>query len=46
MRQNCVGEMSDKVVEAEPEKKHNKFAWEVEVVTGREQVMEVHHPRR
>ena len=34
MRQNCVGEMSDKVVEAEPEKKHNTFVWEVEVVTA------------
>ena len=34
MRQNCVGEMSDKIVEAEPEKKHNKFVWEVEVVTA------------
>jgi hypothetical protein len=43
MRRDCAGEMSDKVVEAELEKKHNTFVWEVEV--GREQVMEVHHRR-
>lgn len=26
--------MSDKIVEVEPEKKHNTFVWEVEVVTA------------
>ena len=34
--------MSDKIVEAEPEKKHNKFVWEVEVVTAENKVMEGH----
>ena len=31
-----------KVVEAELEKKHNTFVWEVEVVTAENKVMEVH----
>lgn len=36
------GKVSGKVIEAELEKKHNKLAWEVEVVTADNKVMEVH----
>ena len=34
--------VSGTVVEAELEHKHNKFVWEVEVVTAEKKVMEVH----
>lgn len=34
--------VSGKVIEAELERKHNKLAWEVEVVTAENKVMEVH----
>ncbi|MDH5640409.1 MAG: PepSY domain-containing protein [Nitrospira sp.] len=38
----ATDKVSGKVVEAELEKKHDKLAWEVEVVTADNKVMEVH----
>jgi len=38
----ATDKVSGKVIEAELEKKHDKLAWEVEVVTAENKVMEVH----
>ena len=38
----ATGKVSGKVVEAELEKKHNTLAWEVEIVTAENKIMEVH----
>jgi len=34
--------VSGTIIEAEPEKKHHKLVWEVEVITADKKVMEVH----
>jgi len=38
----ATNKVPGKVIEAELEKKHDKLAWEVEVVTAENKVMEVH----
>ncbi|MBH0197237.1 MAG: PepSY domain-containing protein [Nitrospira sp.] len=38
----ALEKVAGKVIEAELEKKHNKLVWEVEVITVKNRVMEVH----
>ena len=38
----ATGQVSGKVIEAELEKKHQTLVWEIEVVTSKNKVMEVH----
>jgi len=38
----ATDKVSGKVIEAELEKKHDKLAWEVEVVTAENKIVEVH----